>query len=139
MTMTEISNMPGLSTGDGYFERGYATGDTAFPKARVRFTPRQTTPAVAETMNIAAAPIAVSVAMSVALVDDAGAVLHVVPGRGLVFDARSHTWQGNNAAAFDPAAWMLENVIADATDAIIWAKGLTAAAALGLIVAAPTV
>jgi hypothetical protein len=138
MTMTEIPNMPGLSTGDGYFERGYFTGDTDFPKVRVRFTPVQTTPAVADSMNIAAAPIAVVVAMSVALVDDAGAVLHVVPGRGLVFDARSHTWQSNNTVAFDPAAWMLANVIADATDAIIWAKGLTAAAALGLLVAAPT-
>jgi hypothetical protein len=138
MTMTEIPNMPGLSTGDGYFERGYFTGDTDFPKVRVRFTPVQTTPAVADSMNIAAAPIAVVVAMSVALVDDAGAVLHVVPGRGLVFDARSHTWQGNNTVAFDPAAWMLTNVITDAADAIIWAKGMTAAAALGLIVAAPS-
>jgi hypothetical protein len=98
MTMTEIPNMPGLSTGDGYFERGYFTGDTDFPKVRVRFTPVQTTPAVADSMNIAAAPIAVVVAMSVALVDDAGAVLHVVPGRGLVFDARSHTWQSNNTS-----------------------------------------
>jgi hypothetical protein len=33
---------------------------------------------------------------------------------------------------------MLTNVITDAADAIIWAKGMTAAAALGLIVAAPS-
>ena len=137
MTITEIPNMPGLSNGDGYFERGYDTGDATFPRARVRFTPRQTDPGVAGAMNISAAPIVVCVAMSVSLVDTAGQVIHVVPDRGLVFDARSHTWQGDTSTAFDPAAWILDNVATDVASALNWAKGITAAAALGLIAAVP--
>lgn len=132
----QLTTFPGLATGTDFFERAYATGAADWPTARVRFTPRQIDPGIAPSVNVPPATISICVAVSIALVDSAGQVIRVGPW-ALVADAAAHSWQAAGGDAFEPEPWLLAIVRADLPPVLVWAAGVTAAATVGLLAAAP--
>jgi|GEM_PF-6409369 len=128
----QLTTYPGLTTGDAFFERAYATGSDAFPTARVRFTPRHLESSIARDVKGSAAPIVVSLGVSISLVDTEGQVI-VVGGHSLVNDAASHSWQASGGDALDAEAWLLWIVENDLPKVLSWATMISSAASIGLL------
>ena len=128
----QLSTYPGLKKTDAYFERAYSTGSGAFPTARVRFMPRHLESAIARDVKGSAAPMAVSLAVSISLVDTEGQVIDV-GGHLLVNDASSHSWQASGGDALDAEAWLLWIVENDLPQVISWAAMISSAASIGLL------
>lgn len=95
---------PGLSQGEGYFERAYRIGNQT---ARVRFTPQRVESGLAASVNIPALPSVLAVAISASLVDGEGQVKRVA-GQGLFQDAETHSWSLSDGETPDVEAWLFE-------------------------------
>jgi hypothetical protein len=135
--MERIDNHPGLASGEGWHEIAFATGDADFPTARVRVTPQ--TPEQAERLhqpNAAPVPVRVEAILSASLIDAAGDVLRV-GGKLLLGPESVHSYQFDADAPFDPAAWIDGCAALVVGELLKQARGISAAAAAGLIVDEP--
>jgi len=114
-------------------EIAYATGDEAWPLARLRVTPMD---AEQEDRlhqpNASPVPERVVVRLSASLIDEDGAVLRI-GGRLLLGPESVHSWQFNADVPFDPTAWLDECAERVISDLIRQARGISAAAAAGLL------
>jgi len=114
-------------------EIAYATGDETWPLARVRVTPVETEEAerIAEP-NAPPMPTRIVVCISASLIDDEGAVEREA-GKLLLGPETIHSWQFDADAPFDPAAWLDECAERVIADLLRQARGISAAAAAGLL------
>ncbi|MFA5989675.1 MAG: hypothetical protein WC803_08730 [Sphingomonas sp.] len=132
--MTRFEDHPGLSSGDGWRELAYDTGDADWPRARLRITPlvvdqddRLHKP------NADPVPPRVQVRMSASLIDGEGVVERIV-GRILLGPESIHSWQFDADAEFDAEAWLNECAARVISDLIRLARGISAANAAGLVI-----
>lgn len=131
--MKRIKQHKGLSSGKGWRELAYATGDATWPKARVRVTPEQSDEAERfHQPNAAPVPLRIVVRISASLIDDAGAVQRI--GGKLLLGAECiHSWQFEADTEFHPDAWLDECAARVIFDLIRQARGISAAANAGLM------
>ncbi len=131
--MMRLETHPGLSSGEGWNELAYETGHDDWPLARLRVTPIGDDEAERiHQPNAEPVQGRVTVRLSASLIDDEGAVERI-NGKLLLGPESIHAWQFDADAEFDPAAWLdacAEKVI---FDLIRQARGLSAAAAAGLL------
>lgn len=131
--MERIEEHPGLASGEGWHELAFATGEDDWPTARVRVTPvGADQEARLHQPNAAPVPPRVEVRLSASLIDAKGAVERI-GGRLLLGPESIHAWQFDAGAAFDPAAWLDDCAARVITDLIRQARGISAAAAAGLL------
>lgn len=132
--MNRITNHPGLSSGQGWHEVAYATGDADWPLARVRVTPLATDQDDrVHRPNANPVPPRVQVRLSASLIDAEGAVERI--GSMLLLGPESvHSWQFDADATFDPAAWLDRCATAVISDLLRQARGIAAAANAGLLI-----
>jgi len=131
--MKRLDNHPGLNSGDGFTEIAYSTGDANWPTARVRLTP--IAPDQDDRLhqpNAAPVPPRIAVRLSASLIDEAGAVERIA-GKLLLGPEGVHSWQFEADVAFDPAAWLDGCAARVISDLIRQARGISAAAAAGLL------
>lgn len=130
--MIERTTIPNLSNSGDTREIGYATGDDDFPLARARFVALPDMDAREFIPNAPVAPARIRALLSVSLVDENGAVLRVA-GRLLVGPESKPSHQFDSDVPFDPEGWRDEVAEPQIAHVVRWAKGLSAAAAAGLL------
>ncbi|MCU0946820.1 MAG: hypothetical protein MUF47_01000 [Porphyrobacter sp.] len=131
--MNRIDDHPGLSSRDSFTEIAYSTGDADWPRARVRVTPmaadqddRLHQP------NAAPVPPRIEVRLSASLIDEAGSVERIA-GKLLLGPESVHSWQFDAGAAFEADAWLDSCAARVIEDLLKQARGISAAAAAGLL------
>lgn len=131
MQRTEIPNLRDEGT---WYEIGYATGDEAYPLARVRVKPvkHEADPTLTEAPLGQVAPSRIVAAIRASLVDEEGAVL-TVGGALLIGDEIAPSWQFDGGHAFDAVAWLDAAAAKAITATINKARALSAAAANRLL------
>lgn len=133
MSIARLENYPGLSTGPGFIELAYSTGNEDWPVARVRVTPETSDggPRLHQP-NAPVLPGRVVVVMSASLVDPNGQVL-TIGGRLLVGAESRHARQFDAQAAFSAAAWVDSCAATMIAPLIRVAEGMAEADAAGLL------
>lgn len=133
MTIARLETHPGLTSGAGFTEVAYSTGNDDWPVARVRVTPEAADdlPRLHQP-NAPTLPPRVTVRLSASLVDEAGQVM-TIGGRLLVGPESIHSYQFDADAAFDPAEWLDGRVAVLVTPLLRQAVGMAAANAAGLL------
>ena len=132
--MKRLEKHKGLTSGDGFTEIAFATGDQAWPTARVRVTPQQADQDNRlHQPNAAPVPPRIEVRLSASLIDEAGSVERIA-GKLLLGPESVHSWQFDAGAPFDADAWLDSCAARVIEDLLKQARGISAAAAAGLIV-----
>lgn len=131
--MKRLDDHPGLTSGEGWREVAFETGDAEWPLARFRVTPIDADQGDRlHQPNADPVPPRIAVRLSASLIDAEGSVERI-GGKLLLGPEGVHSWQFDADAPFNPAAWLHDCAVRVITDLIRQARGIAAAADAGLL------